>query len=85
MDLKRILSILSVPDEVVYNLPYITAVGNREVIIENYIGIIEYSENKMRIKTSCGTLAVTGDSLSLKNISESEIRICGSIFKWEYS
>ena len=84
MDYKKILSKLSIPEEIVYDLPYITAVGNKEINIENYSGITEYTPNKTRIKTSCGILAIEGENLSIGHISPDEIKIKGTISKYEY-
>lgn len=84
MKFDKIVSLLSLPKEIIYNLPYITIIGKEKFIIENYISIVEYTKTKTRIKTSCGIITIIGSGLILKEISKDEIVIYGNINKWEY-
>jgi sporulation protein YqfC len=81
---NKITAILDLPKEIVLNLPLISVIGIEEFTIENYKGIIEYTEERMRISTSCGILKIEGKKLCLKQITAENIAITGTISKFEY-
>ncbi len=58
--------------------------GNTEVVIEGSKGVVEYSEEMIRINTSIGLICFEGRSLNLRCISESELIIDGFIIKTEF-
>lgn len=64
--------------------PTITLVGNTFLSIGNYLSIISYDNNIIKIKTKVKTIKITGDKLLLKYIEESEIGIKGLIYSVEY-
>lgn len=76
--------VLEVPKEVVIDLPLISMMGNEEITIENYKGVIEYSEEKIRINTAKGVVKVEGKSMVLKEITDDEIQILGNVVKIEF-
>lgn len=81
---KTITSMLELPKEVVFNLPLISVIGNEQINIENYKGIIEYNLERIRINTSCGIMKIEGKNLLLKQITAENISVTGSISKLEY-
>lgn len=66
------------------NQPTVTMVGNTFVSIENYLSIITYDTVLIKIKTRVKTFKISGDKLSLKYITDSEIGIKGIIYSVEY-
>ncbi|WP_297136808.1 YabP/YqfC family sporulation protein [Terrisporobacter sp.] len=64
--------------------PTVTMISNTFVRIENYLSIITYDTNLIKIKTKVKTVKVTGDKLLLKYIEENEIGIKGLIYSIEY-
>lgn len=84
-DLRLIFSnMLELPKEVALNLPLISITGNQEMEIENYKGVVEYTEERIRLNTSCGILKIEGKSLFLKQITTENMLITGKITKLEY-
>ena len=81
---KTITSMFELPKEIVFNLPLINVIGNEEINIENYKGIIEYNLERVRINTSCGIIKIEGKKLLLKQITSENISVTGSISKFEY-
>ena len=81
---KKLVNTLELPKEIIFNLPLITTVGNEEINIENYKGVIEYSPEKIRINTECGVLKINGEKLSFKQITAENIIVTGVIQKLEY-
>lgn len=64
--------------------PIITIFNNKFLSIENYINIVEFDTNLIRIKTKEKIIKITGDKLVLKYINEGEIGIKGIIYSLEY-
>lgn len=81
---ERMTEILELPKEVVLNMPKLTMLGNGDLIIENYKGIIEYENGRMRINTSSGIIRVTGSFLVIKEITSEDIIINGEISALEF-
>lgn len=81
---KSVTTMFDLPKEIMLNLPLITIIGNEELTIENYKGVIEYTEEKIRLNTSCGILKIEGKKLFLKEITSENISIIGNIIKFEY-
>ncbi len=81
---KKLVNTLELPKEIIFNLPLITMVGNEEINIENYKGVIEYSPEKIRINTACGVLKINGEKLSFKQITAENIIVTGVIQTLEY-
>jgi sporulation protein YqfC len=59
--------------------------GNREMILDGCKGILEYSDEKIRICTDGCTVGVSGDNLLIKNYNESQLFITGKIIALEFS
>lgn len=70
---------LAIPKEVIYDMPYITLLGNKEVHIENFINIVAYEEKCIRLKTQCGVFFIEGDKLFAKHMDSESIKIKGNI------
>ncbi len=64
--------------------PTTTIVGNTFVSIENYLSIITYEREEIKIKTKLKTIKISGDNLLLKYIDDGEIGIKGTIYNIEY-
>lgn len=70
---------LELPKDLVMNLPRVTLLGDIQVIVENHLGIIEYTTEKIRISTSVGELIINGVGLVLRTIFPEEIAVDGKI------
>ncbi|WP_432409280.1 sporulation protein YqfC [Wukongibacter sp. M2B1] len=70
---------LEIPKDILLDLPKVTSIGNLQVNIENHKGIIEYSNDNVRIKIKDGILKVSGIDLVIKTIVTEEIIISGKI------
>ena len=83
--IKRSMSdAFELPREVVLNLPLISLTGREEAVIENYKGIIEYSQDTVRISTGAGVLKIQGKNLLLKHITDEDVSVTGGILKLEF-
>ena len=69
---------LDISADLQVNQPIVTITGSTFISVENYLSIIEFEQNTIKIKTK--TVKITGDKLSLKFITDTEIGIKGLIF-----
>ncbi|MGE4284196.1 MAG: sporulation protein YqfC [Clostridia bacterium] len=84
-DIKEKMSdILELPQEILLDIPKLVFIGNKTLTIENYKGIIEYSERLIRINTTSHMLKVTGNMLEIKTITAEEVLIMGDILALEF-
>ncbi|MGI5822639.1 MAG: sporulation protein YqfC [Dethiobacteria bacterium] len=72
------------PKELLLNLPRVTLIGNIQLYLENYGGIIEYSDELLRLRIRGGEVVVKGKNLVIKNFFGEEIFIEGEIRSLEY-
>ena len=81
---ENISDALELPKEITLNLPLITITGRQEICIENYKGILEYGDNKMRIKTEVGIVLIEGKNIVFKHITSEILILKGAISKFEF-
>lgn len=81
---EQITDLLSLPKEIVLDLPQLILTGRNELGIENYKNIIEYTNSQIRINTTSGVLLILGSNLMLKQITAEHITVTGEIVKLEY-
>ena len=81
---KRLNDILEFPKEICCNIPNIIITGFEDMIIENYKGILEYSEETVRIGTAAGVLRLEGQGLCLKQLSAECMVVTGRVEKMEF-
>lgn len=81
---RNMTEALELPKEVVLNLPLVSLIGREELCIENYKGVIEYSDDKIRINTASGVLKIEGKNLFLRHITSESVTITGGIVKLEF-
>ena len=56
---------LSLPKDVILDLPRISVCGDREIYIENHKGIMEYNDSSIRIKTDKEVVHINGSELRI--------------------
>ncbi len=76
---NRIDKILELPPEVYSKEPKITITGFKELILENYKGILEYEEFFASISTYIGIVNIKGKNLNLEKMTNDDIKITGNI------
>ena len=68
-----------IPKETVLDVPIISLVGDREIVIENFISIVEYGDEVIRLKTQCGEFTIEGKNLDARSMDSEHIQIKGKI------
>ena len=80
----RITEASSMPKDVILGVPIVTITGEFEMNIENYRGIIEYTDTLIRIKLKSGQLKISGARLEIAYYTNEDMMITGKIEKLEY-
>lgn len=81
----RMADAANLPKDVVLGVPILTLTGHYEVNIENYRGILEYTEQLIRIYVRSGQIRITGKSLEINYYTTTDMKITGKVEKIEYS
>ena len=75
---------MDISTDLLVNQPTVTIIGNTFITIENYLNIVTYETDLIKIKTKVKSIKISGDKLSLKYITDGEIGIKGIIYTVEY-
>jgi sporulation protein YqfC len=81
---EKISNVFELPEDIVLDVSKVIIVGTNQVTIENHKGIIEYSEELIRVNTGNGIMSIYGRNLIIKHIFQEEITIVGEIQSINY-
>lgn len=70
---------LSLPTDLVFELPRITVIGHLHVYIENHQGLKNYTKNALTVKTKDGVIHITGKDFVIKMMLPEELLLEGVI------
>lgn len=76
---KNVVEGLDLPKDIMYGAVIVTAMGPFEAYIENYKGIMEYTEDKIKIQTKNCRLEILGKKLLISYYTNEEMKITGTI------
>ncbi|WP_270172288.1 sporulation protein YqfC [Paenibacillus sp. SYP-B4298] len=76
---KLTANLLDVPQDVVFDLPRVTMIGDRQLYIENHRGVLHFTSDLLRLALSKGELEVAGSGLVIRAIWTEEVFIEGQI------
>ncbi|MGO0123489.1 sporulation protein YqfC [Desulfothermobacter acidiphilus] len=82
---RRLAVALDLPGEIVLNLPKVVLIGNFQVFIENYRGLLLYQAETVRVLVETGELIIRGNDLVLRRILAEELLVEGRIQSIEFS
>lgn len=81
---ERIAEISELPKDVVLGMSVVTMLGQTELCLENYAGIIEYTEELIRIRIKHGQMKIIGKNLNVSYYTNDDMKITGCIECIEY-
>ncbi len=81
---RRITQVSEMPKDVLMGIPILTVIGEIELSLENYSGIIEYTDTLIRIRTKTGQIKVNGKNLTVEYYTNDEMNIHGRIDSIEF-
>lgn len=84
-NLKTIVSdAANIPKDVILGIPIIRLIGKEEFYIENYRGILEYTNELIRIQTKIGQIHLIGKKLEIIYYTNDEMKVTGFIQQLEF-
>lgn len=75
---RRAARAAGLPEDVL-GMPRLVLRGDRELMLENHKGIVEYAPERLRVRTELGVMAVEGEGLTLASLGECDLLISGLI------
>ena len=81
---EKISDTFELPKDIVLDVSKIIIIGTGQITVENHKGIIEYSEELIRLNTGSGIIKLCGRKLVIKTIFQEEITITGEITNIEF-
>lgn len=81
--LDQMSAAAGLPKDVALKAPILTLTGHTELTVENYRGILEYSELKIRIQTACGEICIQGSRMWIEHYTNTEMLVHGRILTIE--
>lgn len=81
---EKMISVVDLPKDVVLGMSILTVLGNNEICIENYRGIIEYTDTLIRVQTKEKQIKIQGKRLQIEYYTNDEMKIKGYIHSIEY-
>lgn len=81
---QKMAEATNLPKDVVLGIPILTLTGKMELCIENYRGIIEYTDVLIRLQSKSGQIRVSGKRLQIEYYTNDEMKITGYIQSIEY-
>ncbi len=81
---ERMADGLDASKEVILDVPKIVFIGSREVVIENYKAISEYTDQKIVMESNPYGLMICGANMEIRSITREMLFITGKIQKMEF-
>ena len=75
---------LKIPKDVSAGAMILTVTGNREVFVENYKGIIEYTCSEIRLQAKHNQVLFKGTNLCIEYYTNEDMKISGIIQQISY-
>ena len=76
---------MDLPKDVIQNASVNTIIGRKDLCIENYRGIIEYTDTLIRVQTRAGQIRIQGKRLRIQYYTNDEMKVTGAISSLEFT
>ncbi len=80
----KMIDAVDVPKDVILGASILTIIGTNEICIENYRGIIEYTDTMIRVQTKEKQIKIQGKQLQIEYYTNDEMKIKGFVHLIEY-
>ena len=80
----RFFETIQLPQDIIRGEIRITLTGNREVWIENYTGLLEYSNSAILLQAKTCKLLIEGKNLNIDYYTNEDMKISGRILSVKY-
>lgn len=76
---EELVETLELPKDLMYGAVLVSITGRREILVENYRGILEYDQNHISLQTKNCRLVIHGKELYISYYTNEEMKITGMI------
>ncbi|MFR1233771.1 MAG: YabP/YqfC family sporulation protein [Evtepia gabavorous] len=76
--------LLDLPADGVAGVPKVELLGDRELYLENYKGILSYGKEELHVDGGAWVLRISGRDLEIKAMREQELRIFAGSASWRF-
>lgn len=81
---ERVADKIDISKEIILDVVLVNLIGDRELTIENYKSIMEYSDTNIVIKAKPYNVKVVGTGLEIRNINRELLYITGRIYEFNF-
>ena len=81
---EQMTEALNLPKYLTLGAVILTITGKHEAYVENYMSLIEYTENQIRIQTRTCKLEIHGKQLEIVYYTNEEMKITGELLEVKY-
>ena len=81
---ELIVDSLKLPRDMAMGACIVTALGNEQVMVENYRGILEYTQNSIVLQSKTCRIAACGCGLKIAYYTNEDMKIEGKISEIRY-
>lgn len=81
---RKAADLLDLPQDVVFDLPRLTMIGNTQLYIENHRGVLHFTDELLRLKLTKGELKIQGKQLVIRTIYPEELFVEGIVDQIDY-
>lgn len=81
---KAIVDQFNLPKDICLGAMKVTLTGKYEAWIENYRGILDYTDTLIRLQGKDNKVEITGTKLAIKYYSGQDMRVEGDIFRIQF-
>lgn len=82
---EKMLSAMDLPKDVVEHASILTVLGRNELSVENYRGILEYTDALIRVQTRGGQIRIKGKHLQILYYTNDEMKVTGVLSSLEFT
>ena len=75
---------LKLPKDTVFGVPILTVTGTYEIWMENYKGILEYTQTQILLQAKTCQICIEGKNLSIDYYTNEDMKISGNICSIRY-
>lgn len=75
---------MKLPKDIFYGASILTVTGNQEIWIENYKGILEYTEQRICLQAKHCVICICGENLCIQYYTNEDMKITGLICQIQY-
>ncbi len=81
---EQMTDALNLPKDLTLGAVIVTVTGKHEAYVENYMSLIEYTEEQIRIQTKTCKLEIHGVHLDIAYYTNDEMKVTGEIREVKY-